>query len=495
MDLNDFKLFPLPSGWININLVQISKRINPGFPSGKHNKAKLGIPHLRPMNISDKGEIDLSNLKYVEVEEYESLLIGDVLFNNTNSPKWVGKTAYIKKDTNWAYSNHMTRIRLFINYIKPAWVSYLLHFYFYRGFFKQNCTHHVNQASINSSFLSEKVSLPLPPLPEQHGIVEKIEELFTKLDAGVDALQKIKQQLKRYRQSVLKHAFEGKLTAEWREKHKEELEPASVLLEKIKEDRANSRAGLKKKDKKYKELPAVDTNNLPKLQEGWEWEQLQIISDVLSGYAFKSSKYSKSGYQIVKIGNVKMTKLDLNEKPTFIKLNNQEIINKYLLKINDILISMTGTRRKRDYGNVAIVMEEENLLVNQRVARIRFSNQLCAKYFLIAMQSDHFRDQFFKNETGNVGQGNVGINSIKESIVPVPGFDEQIKIVEEIERHFSIIEKIEKTVEAGIKQSERLRQSILKKAFEGKLVPQDPSDEPASVLLERIKAEKAKGNK
>ena len=120
-----------------------------------------------------------------------------------------------------------------------------------------------------------QIPIPLSPLPEQHRIVAKIEELFTRLDAGVEALKKIKAQLKRYRQAVLKYAFEGKLTQEWREANKGKIEPASVLLERIKEERKKEGKG------KLKELPPIDTSDLPELPEGWVWT---TVGDLLRIY-------------------------------------------------------------------------------------------------------------------------------------------------------------------------------------------------------------------
>jgi type I restriction enzyme S subunit len=119
--------------------------------------------------------------------------------------------------------------------------------------------------------------VPFPPTSEQHRIVAKIEELFTRLDAGIESLKKIKAQLKRYRQSILKHAFEGKLTAEWCQSHQHELEPASVLLERIKQERLKSAKG------KNKELPQVDTSELPALPEGWAWARVGEIYDIVGG--------------------------------------------------------------------------------------------------------------------------------------------------------------------------------------------------------------------
>jgi type I restriction enzyme S subunit len=156
---------PLPKGWEWTTIGEIVRRINPGFASGKHNKSEQGIPHLRPMNVSPDGTIDLSEVKYVEVSNYDALQKGDVLFNNTNSPVWVGKTAYISQDSEWAYSNHMTRLRFYPNTVNSAWIAYCLHYLALTGFFQLHCKHHVNQASINIAFLSNNVKIPLPPSP------------------------------------------------------------------------------------------------------------------------------------------------------------------------------------------------------------------------------------------------------------------------------------------------------------------------------------------
>lgn len=125
-----------------------------------------------------------------------------------------------------------------------------------------------------------RYTFPLPPLPEQKRIVAKLEELFSDLDAGVETLKKLRTLIKRYRQSVLKAAFEGKLTEEWREQHKHELEPASVLLERIREERKKK---AKEEGKKYTEPPPVDTTNLPELPEGWEWGNLDTLGTWMGG--------------------------------------------------------------------------------------------------------------------------------------------------------------------------------------------------------------------
>ena len=127
-------IYQLPKGWAWTTLGEIALAINPGFPSGKWQRLEgQCIPHMRPMNIESKGTINLSEVKYVQSQKTVHLMKGDILFNNTNSPKLIGKTTYIKEDTNWAYSNHMTRIKVHSS-INPGYVSHYLHHLFLKRF-------------------------------------------------------------------------------------------------------------------------------------------------------------------------------------------------------------------------------------------------------------------------------------------------------------------------------------------------------------------------
>lgn len=471
----------LPNGWVWVKLGEITRKINPGFPSGKYNREGKGIPHLRPMNINTRGEIDFSDVKYVQREGYDSLLEGDVLFNNTNSPELLGKTTYIKKDTNWAYSNHMTRIRLYRAAAHSGWIACCLHYLFLIGYYRMNCIHHVNQASINIRVLSEKIPLPLPPFPEQQRIVTKIEELFTELDAGIDALKKVKTQLKRYRQAVLKYAFEGKLTEEWREMHREELESASVILDRIKEEKK------KNAKKRYKELPPIDVSNLPELPDGWIWTRIGEIAEKVTDGTHHTPTYVGHGIPFISVKDVLDGKVHFENCRYISEEEHKSLIRRCNPEYMDVLITKSGT-----IGRTAVIKTRKPFSLFVSVALIKpCKNYINPDFLAFSLQNYINGIDIQQSIKGGVIK-NLHIEDLREINIFLPPILEQQKIVEEIEQRFSVADEIEKTVENTLKQAERLRQSILKKAFEGNLVPQNPDDEPASVLLERIKAEKAK---
>ncbi len=259
-----------------------------------------------------------------------------------------------------------------------------------------------------------KLTVRIPPIEEQERIVSKIEELFSKLDASVAELKTAKEKLKVYRQAVLKEAFAG-------------------------------------------EYPRIS---------------LKEIAKPLSGYAFKSKKYSINGkYVVVKIGNVKPFHFDFSRDFTKTIEVDDAILSRYLLTRGDCLITMTGSRGKRDYGYVVMVEDQKNYLLNQRVAALRFNPSVALpKFFEYYLSSLQYRNQFFSYETGNVGQGNVGIKALTEPEVICPPIKIQEEIIQKIEFRLSLCDSIEQTIDTSLQQADGLRQSILKQAFEGRLI-------------------------
>lgn len=485
---NNQNMMELPRGWVLATLGEIAESINPGFPSGAHNQIGKGVPHLRPMNISYYGRLDLGEVKYVDVENYEHLKRGDILFNNTNSPALLGKTAVIKKSGDLAYSNHMTRIRLFRDASSSDYIGWYLHFLFWKGFFKLNCTNHVNQASINKAFLENKVSLFLPPLAEQHRIVAKIEELFSDLDAGIASLKQAQAQLKTYRQAVLKYAFEGKLTAAWREQNKPE--PAEKLLAQIKVGATRrvaptKRHGKSKKPKEFPPLTEAELAELPELPEGWCWMKLGNLS---MGVEYGSAKKSKEEGKIpvIRMGNLQNGVIVWDD---LVYTDDEDEINQYFLRKDDVLFNRTNSPEL--VGKTAIYKGERPAIFAGYLIRINQVSDVDARYLNYFLNCHIAKNHGNRVKTDGVNQSNINGEKLGHYPFPLVSKEEQHQIVQEIESRLSVCDKLEESIKESLQKAEALRQSILKKAFEGKLVPQDPNDEPAEKLLERIRAERA----
>jgi len=240
------RLDALPPGWRSGYVGEFSKEIEPGFASGEHNQTGSGVPHLRPMNIDRGGQIDLSVTKFVAADkDHRRLAPGDVLFNNTNSPELVGKTTVMNQSGEFAFSNHMTRIR-FEGDVLPKFAALQLHFLWMRGYFRYNCVKHVNQASVSSRTLAQAVPFVWAPIDEQQRIVDEIDKQFSRLDEAVTNLKRVKANLKRYKAAVLKAAVEGRLVpteAELACRDGRDYETGAQLLPRILEARRSQWKG------------------------------------------------------------------------------------------------------------------------------------------------------------------------------------------------------------------------------------------------------------
>ncbi|MCE9620835.1 MAG: restriction endonuclease subunit S [Actinomycetia bacterium] len=178
----------LPLTWMTRRLGEIALEIQPGFASGDHNARGDGVIHVRPMNISRTGQLVFGEVKYVKDKSSRRLHEGDVVFNNTNSPALVGKTAVLLTEQEIAFSNHMTRVRVDQEVIDPRFLAAQLHGMWMNGYFEEICSNHVNQASVSTRRLAD-VKVVVPPLAEQQQVIGLLEETVSRLDLAVASLR------------------------------------------------------------------------------------------------------------------------------------------------------------------------------------------------------------------------------------------------------------------------------------------------------------------
>lgn len=376
-----------------------------------------------------------------------------------------------------------------------------------------------------------KLPAVLAPLVEQRAIVAKIESLFSELDQGVAQLEALRTQLGRYRQSVLKAAFEGRLTAQWRdqrreqrlqeaEAHGETLPTADDLLARIHAERevayaarlavweravaAWEAAGGKESGKKKPRKPAAPKDpppltteelaDLPELPEGWVWCRLGLAT---LGVEYGSAKKSRPEGEVpvIRMGNMQNGVIDWED---LVFTSDPEEIEQYRLQPDDVLFNRTNSPEL--VGKTVIYRGERTAIFAGYLVRVNQIATIAQAPFLTYFLNSHLAKQHGNRvKTDGVNQSN--INGTKLAAYPLPycDQDEQTAIVSEIDAHLSVVDEIEKVVATTITQAEALRQSILKKAFEGRLLSEDelaavradPAYEPAGQLLARIRESNA----
>ena len=439
----------LPNSWIHMKLSELITLESGLRPRGGVKGILEGVPSLGGEYLNDLGGFRYENMKYIPDDFFEGLNYGRIFQNDILVVKdgaTTGKTSFV--DENFPYTHAAVNEHVFIVRVIPEIAIPKLVFYY---LFSNKGQHSIRLdfrgatiGGISRNF-PEKVEVSLPPLAEQHRIVAKLEALFAQLNAAVDSLKKAQGQLQRYRRSILKAAFEGELTRKWREAHSSDLEPMSVSK-------------------------PITSGGLPELPNCWMWTTLEEISEIVLGQSPPSSTYNtdRKGLPFYQ------GKLEFGELyPTPRKWCTAP---KKIAKKGDVFISI-----RAPVGPTNLCPEKS--AVGRGLAAIRGLHGIQPFFIFYLMR--RFENEIASRGTGTTFNAITG-NQLKTFQIPLPPLAEQEQIVSELERCFSAADEVEATIASELIRADCLRQSILKHAFSGKLVPQDPNDEPVSVLLERI---------
>ncbi len=334
--------------------------------------------------------------------------------------------------------------------------------------------------------------LPLPPLPEQRRIVAEIEKQFTRLDASVAALRRVQANLKRYRASVLAAACQGRLVpieAEVARAEGRDYEPANQLLERILAERCARWEAQEKRRGKYKEPTPPDTSHLPELPEGWVWSRFDQVVWTLEGGTAVAATSIRSNRPVLRSSAVRQGVVDY-EDYRYLSDEAKQGPDPYIATGDLLFTRLSGTLEY--VGNCAVVgvLNGRNIEFPDRIFRGRCVSGISPNFIQLAFAEKTLRRSLEEKAKSSAGHQRISLTDLQEYCVPLPPLAEQRRIIAEVERRLSVVQQAEAAVGASLKRAERLRQSILKQAFSGKLVPQDPNDEPAAALLERIRVER-----
>jgi type I restriction enzyme, S subunit len=347
----------------------------------------------------------------------------------------------------------------------------------------------------------DRTTCPVPPLAEQSRIVDGLDELLSDLEAGVASLEGARAKLKAYRASVLKGAVDGTLTAEWREEH-QDVESASALLDRILTERrerwaAEQLAKFETKGQrppktwkaKYKEPVGLQTSLLPRLPAGWSWASFeQFVWRLRSGSA-ESSVRTPTDYPVLKSSAVRHGVIDFSDV-NYLHRDQSSNRDNFLRRGDFLITRLSGSV---DYVGCAAWVDQPPSVSIQYPDRIfcaKVVTDVHAGFLTYCMQHPRIRHIIEAAAKSTAGHQRISISDLTDLPVPLPPREEQEAIVEIVEDQLSVIEHLETDLDAKLKAAQSLRQSILRHALTGQLVPQDPKDEPASELLERIAAER-----
>jgi type I restriction enzyme, S subunit len=383
-------------------------------------------------------------------------------------------------------------IRIGDNGVFSDWLMWIINSPQIRLIIEQNQTG-TTRKRITRKNLS-KINFLLPPLKEQKRIVSKIEEIFSKIDSSKQSLEHTKLQLEQYRTSLLKSAFEGKLTEEWRENNSQVIS-ASIMLEELVENRqklyevqlktAKSKGLKKRKSKFLLEVPTLISNNT--LPKSWTVTSIDFLAFVTKLAGFEYTQYIKLENQgdipMIRAQNVQMGRFN-KSNIKFISKKISDKLERSQINGDEILMVFVGAGT----GNVCLAPSGQRWHLAPNVAKIEV-NGIFNKYLYYYLQSPTgILDNLSRMKSS--AQPSLSMGDIRLINVSLPPLEEQEQIVSQIEQGFSLIENTTQMVNSTLQQLQTMKTSVLKQAFEGKLVPQDPNDEPASVLLEKIKSTK-----
>lgn len=499
----------LPSGWAMTRLSEICA-INPRVDKSAFEPDTVVSFVAMPAVEAETGKIDVSETRtFAQVKQgYTPFRKGDVLFAKITPCMENGKMAIVPE----MVSDHGFGSTEF-HVLRPAQgvdPKYIYHAVSNQGFryhAEHNMTGAVGQKRVPASVLEDH-ELGLPPSNEQRRIVEKIEAIFDEIDAGIQSLQTARTTLGLYRQSLLKSAFEGRLTADWRAQNGDKLEAPETLLARIQSERdarykaaldewqdalANWRADGEKGKKPAKPKRPPDLTSathdeltlLPEIPPEWRYTKLANLGDLGRGKSKHRPRNDKrlfgGQYPFIQTGEVRAAGRYITEfEATYSDFGLEQ---SKLWPAGTLCITIAANIAETAF------LTFDACFPDSVVGFATFQEIITPKFIELFIKSARVNIEAYAPATA---QKNINLNTLETLVVPLCGQAEQSEIVRTLDEKLEAADALEAEIDATLTRADALRQSILKKAFSGQLVPQDPEDEPASALLAQIEVERTK---
>lgn len=426
----------LPVGWVVTKLKNIAADVSYGY-TAKSTVKNIG-PHLLRITDIQDGNVNWSSVPFCEINENKKTQYlvehGDLLFARTGAT--VGKSFLVNTEIpESVFASYLIRVRCY----KGSKIEFMAHFFNSPNYWSQitEFSSGIGQPNVNGTKLKE-LEIPLAPIAEQKRIVSKLDQLLAQVESIQNRLDKLPDVIKRFRQSVLAAATSGKLTEQWRGTEK----------------------------------------------SNWFDTTLSGITKSISDGDHQAPPKAENGIPFLVISNVSSGVIELDKVSRWVPITYFESLKKLRVpEKNDILYTVTGS-----FGIPVLVTTDDKFCFQRHIGIIKPDSTFASPaYLFYLLKSDYIVKQAQAVATGTA-QKTVSLKNLRNFNVSVPPLEEQTEIVRLVDKHFSLADTLETHLKNAKAKVDNLTQSILAKAFKGELVPQDPNDEPADKLLERIKA-------
>jgi type I restriction enzyme, S subunit len=487
----------LPKGWELRPLSEIAE-INPALDRLiLDDELPVTFVPMRAVEVDGGGLLRPEIRKYGEVRKgYTPFLSGDVITAKITPCMENGKTTVVPVvPGDVCFGSTEFHVLRPLPGIHPNWIAQFLLRHDVRRSAQRQMSGAVGQMRVPASFL-ESAKIPVPPSAEQFRIAEALDEILPELDHAVVALKRVRDRLKIYRTSVLKAAGEGTLTIEWRATNPNS-ESSTALLNRILAERrrlweedqltkfaASGREPPRNWTMKYKEPVGPDPAYPALLPSGWCWATVDQVASVIQYGSSSKTNADSNGIPVLRMGNLRsdgrLTLDDLKYLP-----NEHYEFPGLILRAGDLLFNRTNSAEL--VGKTAVYTDAPpTASFASYLIRVRLIAGTLPSIVAYALNSLRGRAWIKAVANQTVGQANVNGSKLAAFTFPLPPVGEQAAIVDAVADQFSIIDHLEADLETRLRTAQALRESILRHAFTGQLVQQDPNDEPAFDLLRRI---------
>lgn len=488
----------LPPGWTLAAIGKLCK-VDNGRAFKSSEWRKDGLPIIRIQNLKNP-EAGFNRFDG-DLKQQHRVKQGDLLFAWSGTPG-TSFGAHIWRGTKAALNQHIFKVTPRLPALDKQYLRAALNWNVVR--YIQEAQGGVGLAHITKrKFLASGILLA--PADEQRRIVEALDFYLSRLEAATQALKRVEANLKRYRASVLQAAVEGRLVpteAELARAEGRDYEPASALLQRILAERRRrweeaelakmkAKGTVPKNDRwkaKYKEPVPPGTSELPELPEGWCWATVEQLTSSIRGGTSETASDQPTPRKVLRSSAVRQGYVDLSDT----RFLSHEAPRRPKNKIKPGSLLITRLSGSLEYvANCAVVpsLGQDEIEFPDRLFQAQSLSLVCTKFIELCFAVKSLRTTLETSAKSSAGHQRVSLSDVRSFRIPLPPHEEQERIARTFAEKLSLIESTADLAANSIARAQALRQAILKWAFEGKLVDQDPNDEPAEVLLERIRLE------